>query len=96
MNEPVDPSSATSLSSEPLAPHDIERAVIQRLQTHPSLKFSRLKVHQVGHDSICLEGFLESNDEEVDLCEVVRGIHGIKSVVNRVLTAHPTPVPKKG
>lgn len=72
-----------------LAPHEIERAVMQKLQNHPSLRFTRLQVHQCGHDSVCLEGFLESNDSKIDLCELVRGIHGIKQVSNRVLTVHP-------
>lgn len=81
--------SVVDVSSVGLAPHDIERAVMQKLQNHPSLRFTRLQVHQCGHDSVCLEGFLESNDAEIDLCELVRGIHGIKDVSNRVLTVHP-------
>ncbi len=75
--------------AEPLAPHDVERAVMLRLQSHPSLRFTRLNVHQCGHNSICLEGFLESNDQDIDLCEVVRGTHGIQHVVNQVLSAQP-------
>lgn len=77
--------------------HEIERAVVHRLQSHPSLRFTRLQVHQCAHDSVCLEGFLESNEEEIDLCDLVRGIHGIRNVVNRVLMARPSqPIPKKG
>ena len=79
------------------APHTVERDVLHLLQNHPSLKFTRLNVHQYDRDAICLEGFLESNAEEIDLCEVVRGIHGIKLVVNRVMTSQrPNTVPKKG
>jgi osmotically-inducible protein OsmY len=52
-------------------------------------------VHQCGQESVCIEGFLESNDQDLDLCEIVRGIHGIKSVVNRVMPAQPQ-IPKKG
>jgi osmotically-inducible protein OsmY len=80
-------------TEEPL-PHGVECEVLHRLQNHPSLKFSRLSVHQCDHDSIFLDGSLESNDDEIDLCEVVRGIHGIKIVVNRVMNIHPRP--KKG
>lgn len=77
--------------------HEIERAVIHRLQTHPSLRFTRLQVHQCAHDSVCIDGFLESNEDEIDLCDLVRGIHGIRNVVNRVLMARPSqPIPKKG
>ncbi len=77
--------------------HDVERAVIQRLQTHPSLRFTRLQVHQCAHDSVCIDGFLESNEDEIDLGDLVRGIHGIRNVVNRVLMARPSqPIPKKG
>ena len=88
---------AQAIATDPPAPHQVERAVMLRLQSHRSLRFTRLNVHQCGHDAICLEGFLESNDEDLDLCEVVRGIHGIKQVVNRVLSApSPDSVPKKG
>jgi len=76
------------------SPHDVERAVMTLLQNHPSLTFTRLCVHQCGHDSICLEGFLESNDADIDLAEIVRGIHGIRTVVNRVINQRP--IPKKG
>lgn len=69
--------------------HEMVRAVMNRLQSHPSLRFTRLNVHQCDHDAVCLEGFLESNVDEIDLCEVVRGIHGIKLVLNHVVTAHP-------
>ena len=79
------------------APHAVERDVLHLLQNHPSLRFTSLNVHQYDRDAICLEGFLESNDDEIDLCEVVRGIHGIKLVVNRVMTSKsPKSLPKKG
>lgn len=78
-----------------LAPHEVERAVMQKLQNHPTLRFTKLQVHQCGHDSVCLEGFLESNDAEIDLCELVRGIHGISKVSNRILTVHPSGVRPK-
>ena len=79
------------------APHAVERDVLHLLQNHPSLKFTRLDVHQYDRGAICLEGFLEANDDEIDLCEVVRGIHGIKLVMNRVMTSKsPSSVPKKG
>jgi len=88
---------APLVATESLTPHEVERDVMLRLQSHPSLRFSRLNVHQCGHDSICLEGFLESNDDDIDLCDVVRGIHGIKQVVNHVLSAQsPDTVPPKG
>ena len=89
--------STTACVIDPLAVHGIEREVMNRLQNHPKLKFTRLDVHRCNQDAVCIEGFLESNEDEIDLCEVVRGIHGIKNVVNRVVTAHPTqPSCKKG
>lgn len=98
MNQHVDPldipfgiNPAAKPPANPF-PHEVECVVLQRLQNHPALRFSSLNVHRCGHDSICIEGFLESNDEHVDLVEVVRGIHGIKSVVNRVVTTHPQQV----
>lgn len=79
-----------------LPPHEVERAIMYRLKNHPALRFTSLNVHQCGRDCVCLEGFLESNQQDIDLCEVVRGIHGINLVMNRVVTMYPpkTPPPK--
>jgi hypothetical protein len=77
-------------------PHETERAVMERLQRHSSLRFSTLNVHQYGPDSICLSGLLEFNDGGIDLCDVVRGIHGIKYVTNHVVNIHSNPVPEAG
>lgn len=98
MKLPANPVPSTSVAesrdaatNEECPPHEVEREVLHRLQNHPSLKFTRLSVHQCDRDSIFLDGSLESNDDEIDLCEVVRGIHGIKIVVNRVMNIHPMP-----
>lgn len=110
MNQPTSIPGNSPLSSSPVisgstgpavpdnaTPHEIERAVLHRLQSHPSLRFTRLEVHRCDHDAICLEGFLESNDDDVDLCDVVRGIHGIRTVANHVMTPQPAkPIPPKG
>ena len=79
-----------------LAPHEIEYEVQRRLQRHPALKFTRLHVHRC-EAGICLEGFLESNEFEIDLCDVVREVEGVTSVLNRVVLTRPRSLmPKKG
>ena len=78
------------------APHEIEYEVQRRLQHHPALKFTRLHIHRC-EAGICLEGFLESNEFEIDLCDVVREVAGVTSVLNRVVLARPGSLtPKKG
>ena len=78
------------------SPHEIEYEVQRRLQSHPALKFSRLHVHRC-QEGICLEGFLESNEYEIDLCDVVRSVEGVTGVLNRVVLTRPgSSVPKKG
>lgn len=78
------------------SPHEIECEVQRLLQNHPALKFSRLHVHRC-EQGICLEGFLESNEYEIDLCEVVLSIEGVTGVLNRVVLTRPgSSIPKKG
>ena len=78
------------------SPHEIEYEVQRRLQSHPALKFSRLHVHRC-QEGICLEGFLESNEYEINLCDVVRGIHGVTGVINHIVLTRPrSSIPKKG
>ena len=87
------PDSTTVLAP---SPHGVEYEVQRRLQNHPDLKFSRLHVHRC-QEGICLEGFLDSNEYEIDLCDVVRGIEGVTGVLNRVVLTRPgSSVPKKG
>ena len=83
-------------TSEP-APHEVERAITQRLHNHPSLKFTRLSVHQCNRDSVCLEGVLEANEDEVNLSDIVRGIHDFKEIIDRVVPPRSSvKVPRKG
>lgn len=78
------------------SPHEVEYEVQRRLQNHPALKFTRLHVHRC-QEGICLEGFLESNEYEIDLCDVVRSVEGVTGVLNRVVLTRPgSTVPKKG
>ena len=78
------------------SPHEVEYEVQRRLQSHPDLKFSRLHVHRC-QEGVCLEGFLDSNEYEIDLCDVVRSVEGVTGVLNRVVLTRPgSSVPKKG
>ena len=67
----------------PLDRHELECRIQRDLQAHPSLRFSRLTVHQ-GPNGICLEGMLESNEEGIDLCELVRQMTPV-NVINHVV-----------
>lgn len=80
----------TSLSSE--SPHELECRIQRALQSHPDLKFARLIVHQCPQ-GICLEGLLESNDQQIDLCELVNEIAGVKTI-NRVVTQSTINIPR--
>jgi hypothetical protein len=93
----VDPAvhmSGSQCSSFDSSPHGIEVEVQRRLQSHPALKFSRLHVHRC-EAGICLEGFLESNEFELDLCDLVREVEGVRGVLNRVLLSRPGSVTAK-
>jgi osmotically-inducible protein OsmY len=79
-----------------VSPHEVEYEVQRRLHNHPDLKFSQLHVHRCP-EGICLEGFLESNEYEIDVSDVVRSIDGVTGVLNRIVLTRPgSTVPKKG
>jgi hypothetical protein len=91
-----DVSETTSVASASL-PHELERAIMHVLQRHPSLKFTRLAVHQCNRDSVCLEGVLEANEDDVVLSDVVRGVHDFKEIIDRVVPPKSSvKAPKKG
>lgn len=80
---------APSVAAEIRQPHELECLIQRRLQTQAGLKFARLTVHQCPQ-GICLEGLLESNDEGLDLSDLVKQIARV-AVINRVVMRPATP-----
>jgi hypothetical protein len=70
-------------------PHELECLIQRTLEAQPGLKFSRLKVHQYPQ-GICLEGLLETNEDGLDLCDLVSEISGVE-VINHVVTRQLRP-----
>ena len=69
-------------------PHELECRIQRSLQAHPGLRFARLTVHQC-QQGVCLEGLLESNEDGLDLCDLVNeiaGVHALNHVVMRPVT----------
>lgn len=73
-------------------PHELECRIQRALQSHPGLKFSRLTVHQCPQ-GVCLEGVLDSNEQDIDLCELVNELAGINAI-NRVVTQSTINIPR--
>lgn len=65
-------------------PHDLECLIQRGLQAYPGLKFSRLTVHKCQH-GVCLEGLLESNEDGLDLCDLVNEIAGVEAINHVVM-----------
>lgn len=76
-----------STSSPLTGRHELECLIQRGLQTVPGLKFARLSVHQCAQ-GVCLEGLLETNEEGIDLCDLVQEIAGVQAI-NHVVT-HPS------
>lgn len=82
-------SAAQSKIEPSCTPHDLECRIQRGLQSYPGLKFSRLTVHQCP-EGVCLEGLLETNDEGIDLCDLVNQIAGVKAI-NHVVSRPTKP-----
>jgi hypothetical protein len=82
------PSSTDSGFFTPL--HPVEYEVLRRLQTQPQLRISSLVIRRIP-SGVCLQGVLESDPEHVDLVELLRGIEGVKTVVNQLVPCRPRP-----
>ena len=84
---PVSIAKAVGVTST--GPHDLECLIQRGLQAYPGLRFARLTVHQCPQ-GVCLEGLLETNEEGIDLCELVNQIAGVKAL-NRVVNQPAKP-----
>lgn len=80
-------SSAPSRSIATAGPHDLECLIQRGLQTRPGLKFTRLTVHKCT-EGVCLEGLLETNEDGIDLCDLVQEIAGVQAINHVVM--HPS------
>ena len=76
-----------SIATPPVGRHELECLIQRGLQTRPGLKFARLSVHQCPQ-GVCLEGLLETNDDGIDLCELVQEIAGVQAINHVVM--HPS------
>lgn len=94
-NDPAMPSSCCEAESPSVSgvtdhprkdsPHELECRIQRSLQSYPGLHFARLTVHQC-QQGVCLEGLLESNEDGLDLCDLVNeiaGVHALNHVVMR-------------
>jgi len=98
---PDDQSVATEIglakSSEKVPPideaHDgssstLERAVRQKLMSDPGVNISSLVVRQI-EGGVCLEGILETNNDQTDVERLVQSVASVDRVLNRLVTRPP-------
>ena len=88
----------TAVSDPLLSHHEIEQSVWRELQSIPRVHFYSLTVRRV-RDGICLQGVVEAEDSDsaADICDLVRRIAQIETVVNHLLVRecpNPSRVPR--
>ncbi len=66
--------------------HQVEQEVRRRLMATPRLKIESLVVRRVDQ-GICLQGVVESQEANHDICTLVRTVAGVNRVINRLLVA---------
>lgn len=62
--------------------------VRRELLNCPGLQFSSLVVRRI-QNGVCLEGVLETNDSNDDVCRLVRGVAGVDRVLNHLVVRQP-------
>ena len=77
------------------SPHWIEFEVHNRLTSVPGLHFSSLVIRRI-QNGVCLEGVLESDEDDTDVCDVARSVAGVESVLNHLVVRRRRTVPPKG
>lgn len=86
------PLSSTPLSSPPTprtkVDGQLERSVLEKLQSHPGLNVCALVVHR-GSNGLCLEGHVELVDPVVDVAGLLAEIDTTTPILNRVIISAP-------
>lgn len=66
---------------------DVRRELLSR----PGLRFSSLVVRRV-QNGVCLEGVLEANKGDDDVCGLARSVAGVDRVLNHLVVRRPANV----
>jgi hypothetical protein len=66
----------------------VERAILEKLQSHPGLHVCALTVHR-GCNGLCLEGRVELMDPVVDMAGLLAEIDTATPILNRVIVSSP-------
>ena len=67
---------------------NLERAVRQKLISHPNVSFSSLTVRQI-EGGACLDGVIEVSNNLPDIERLVRSAVGVQRVLNRLVMRPP-------
>lgn len=70
-------------------PHFLEREVSRTLATEAGLDVSQLIVRRIP-GGVCLSGVVETCDEDIDVCGLVRSVGGVEQVLNRLIVRSTT------
>uniref|UniRef100_A0A7C2NZX8 BON domain-containing protein n=1 Tax=Schlesneria paludicola TaxID=360056 RepID=A0A7C2NZX8_9PLAN len=72
------------------AAHEMEREVQRRLKAQPGIEIKSLVVRRTP-DGVCLEGRIETQEQDVDLRGLMAGIPGLNEVINHLVVCCPWP-----
>lgn len=70
--------------------HHVESIVREMLLRMPDVTFSNLVVRRVPN-GVCLEGRMQTHSETPDVCRLLRQVHGVQQVLNRLTVEHEQP-----
>jgi osmotically-inducible protein OsmY len=87
MSVEVSPAAVRFDSPRPATDSQIERLaqdVRRELLNRPGLQFSSLVVRRV-QNGVCLEGVLEANKANEDVCGLARSVAGVDRVLNHLV-----------
>jgi hypothetical protein len=79
-------SDGVAVSDPLLGLHEVEQTIWRELHSLPRVHFSSLTVRRIGGDGVCLQGVMETDDQEApDFDCVVKRVAGVGNVVNQLL-----------
>ena len=88
------PEFPTTTASLPTENHFLETRVRHDLMAHPEMEFSSLVVHRIP-DGLCLEGVVSTTADRHGVCQMVKEVAGVNSVINHLVMRSEIH-PKKG
>lgn len=70
--------------------HLVEKDLVHQLAARSDVEFDGLVVRRISGDTVCLEGVVRSQGDDLNIDDYVKALYGVGVVINRLVARSPS------